>query len=107
MIDLLEILMIVCFGVSWPVSIYKSVKSRTAKGKSLLFEVIIWLGYVFGITRKLLQLSAGKAEGFLFYLALVFYVLNILEISADIILYFRNARLDKAAENNEKTEKYA
>ena len=32
MTDLLEALMIVCFGLSWPVSIMKSYKSRTAKG---------------------------------------------------------------------------
>ena len=52
MSDLLEALMIVCFGLSWPVSIYKSYTSRTAKGKSLFFEVFIWIGYVFGIGRK-------------------------------------------------------
>ena len=98
MIDLFEILMIVCFGVSWPVSIYKSYTSRTAKGKSLLFEVIIWTGYVFGISRKILQIRSGDAGGFLFYLALVFYVLNILEISVDIILYFRNRKLDISAD---------
>ena len=37
--DLLEALMILCFGISWPLSIYKSWKSRTAKGKSLTFEL--------------------------------------------------------------------
>ena len=52
MSDLLEALMIVCFGLSWPVSIYKSYTSRTAKGKSLFFEVFIWIGYVFVIGRK-------------------------------------------------------
>ena len=39
--DLLETLMIVCFGLSWPISIWKSWKSRTAQGKSLIFEVFI------------------------------------------------------------------
>lgn len=39
---LLEALMILCFGLSWPLSIYKSWTSRTAKGKSLYFEVFIW-----------------------------------------------------------------
>ena len=38
-----EILMLVCFGLSWPFNIAKSWKSRTAKGKSLIFEICKWL----------------------------------------------------------------
>ncbi len=58
-INLFEALMIICFGISWPISIYKSVKSRTAKGKSLSFELFVWVGYIFGITRKILQVNTG------------------------------------------------
>ena len=93
--DLLEALMIICFGLSWPVSIYKSYTSRTARGKSLFFEVFIWIGYVFGIWRKCLQMSSGEAFGWLFYMGLAFYILNIAEVSIDILLYFRNVGLDK------------
>ncbi len=101
MTDLLEALMILCFGLSWPISIRKSWISRTAKGKSLFFEFFIWLGYIFGITRKvLLYQQATGPLGFLFYLAWVFYVLNILEISVDMILYFRNVKLDKDREQS-------
>ena len=46
--------MLICFGFAWPVNIYKSYKSRTAKGKSVFFLLIIILGYVFGIINKLL-----------------------------------------------------
>lgn len=53
MTDLLEALMILCFGLSWPISIRKSLRSRTAKGKSLFFEFFIWIGYVFGICPKI------------------------------------------------------
>ena len=98
MLDLLEALMIIAFGISWPVSIYKSVVSRTAKGKSLFFEVFIWLGYIFGITRKILQLSQGGEFTGLFWLGFIFYVLNLVEITIDICLYFRNRRYDKLAE---------
>ena len=87
--------MIVCFGLSWPVSIYKSYTSRTAKGKSLFFEVFIWAGYVFGILRKFLLISQGGEFGAMFYIGLFFYVLNIAEVSVDIALYFRNIRLDQ------------
>ena len=44
--DLLEMLMIVCFGLSWPISIRKSWISRTAKGKSLFFEIFLLIGYI-------------------------------------------------------------
>ena len=67
------------------------------KGKSLLFEVFIWVGYVFGITRKVLlwQMAEGAALGFMFWLGAFFYVFNLLAISVDMLLYLRNARLDK------------
>lgn len=101
MVDLLEALMIFCFGLSWPISIRKSYISRTAKGKSLFFEFFIWLGYIFGITRKIILYINGYDGSWLFYLGGVFYVLNIIEITIDMALYFRNTRLDKLVEENE------
>lgn len=70
--EILETVMILAFGLSWPLSIYKSVKSRTAKGKSLQFEI--------------------------FVLSWVFYCLNFIEITIDMLLYFRNVKLDKENE---------
>ncbi len=94
--DLLEALMILCFGLSWPISIRKSWKSRTAKGKSLFFEFFIWVGYIFGIVRKFMLLAqATEPLGWLFYLGWAFYFLNIIEITVDMVLYIRNTRLDK------------
>lgn len=98
--DLLEALTIFCFGLSWPISIRKSWTSRTAKGKSLFFEVFLLIGYAFGITRKLIQVTTLGSSGFIFYLSFFFYVLNLIEISIDVALYFRNTRLDKAREQN-------
>lgn len=98
--NLLEALMILCFGLSWPISIRKSWISRTAKGKSLFFEVFIWIGYVFGIANKFLQYNANPERSWIFFLAWAFYFLNITEITIDIILYFRNRKLDKAREEN-------
>ncbi len=99
--DLFEAITIFCFGLSWPISIRKSLKSRTAKGKSLFFEVFLLIGYGFGIARKALMMTALDATGFLFYLSFFFYVLNALQISIDILLYFRNSRLDKLREAEE------
>lgn len=102
MTDLFEALMILCFGLSWPISIRKSWTSRTAKGKSLFFEIFLLIGYIFGIARKAIlfyeAVSAGQTESFLFYLGWFFYVLNFVEISIDVALYFRNVKLDKARE---------
>ena len=83
--DLLEALTIFCFGLSWPISIRKSYISRTAKGKSLFFEVFLLLGYACGIVRKIIQ----------FFLSSFFYVLNFVMISIDVALYFRNTKLDR------------
>ena len=102
MTDLLETLMILCFGISWPISIRKSWVARTAKGKSLFFEVFIWTGYIFGIVRKILLWNQAKITGahleFLFYLGWAFYMLNFVEISIDMLLYFRNVKLDRERE---------
>ena len=89
-----ETLMIICFGLSWPLSVYKSWKSRTAKGKSLQFEIFIWIGYIFGITKNFVKFFNGANE-WIFFLGWAFYFLNFLEITIDMLLYFRNVKLDK------------
>ena len=109
LIDLFEALTIFCFGLSWPISIRKSYVSRTAKGKSLFFEVFLLVGYAFGIARKIIQVSAlgyplassGTLGTIVFILSFVFYVLNFIEISVDVGLYFRNTKLDKLREAGE------
>ena len=83
---LAESFMLLCFGVSWPVSVYKSYKSHTAAGKSLVFMVVIVIGYLFGIAGKL-------ASGNVTYV-LALYGVNIAMVSTDILLYFRNRRYD-------------
>ena len=102
LVDLFEALTIFCFGLSWPISIRKSYISRTAKGKSLFFEVFLLIGYAFGIARKIIQVSVLGASGFVFYLSFFFYVLNFIEISIDVALYFRNVRLDKKRDAQEQ-----
>lgn len=90
-VQLLEIGMLVCFGLSWPFNIAKSLRSRTAKGKSTLFEMMIIVGYLFGLSGKFL---AGNIT-----YVVAFYVIDILLVSTDLILTFRNKRLDKEREN--------
>lgn len=102
--DLLEAVTILCFGLSWPLSIRKSLISRTAKGKSLFFEVFILVGYAVGMVRKGIQFFVMGSSGFLFFLSAIFYVLNFIEIAFDVALYFRNTRLDREREAAEKAD---
>ena len=89
-----ETVMIICFGLSWPLSVYKSWKSQTAKGKSLQFEIFIWIGYIFGITKNFIFYANGNAS-WIFFLGWAFYFLNFIEITIDMLLYVRNSKLDK------------
>lgn len=93
--ELLEIAMIVLFGASWPANVIKSYKARTAKGKSLLFLILIILGYLCGIAAKVFFTGAK-------WYVLFFYILNTLMVTADLILYFRNRRLDKSEEEKKQ-----
>ena len=96
--EILEVIMIVSFGASWPMNVMKSWKARTTKGKSLAFLCLILFGYVAGITGKFLNPAYMAAFASKWYV-LFFYVLNFIMVSADLILYFRNKRLDAQREN--------
>lgn len=78
--------MLCCFGFSWPFSILKSITSRSTKGKSLLFMVLIEFGYIFGIIHKVLN----NFNWVTYVYAVLFCV-----VLVDICLYFRNARIEK------------
>ena len=94
MAEILEVIMIVSFGASWPLNVIKSYKARTTKGKSLAFLLLIFFGYIAGIVAKLVN-ADFMAEIAKKWYVLFFYVLNFLMVGADILLYIRNRRLDK------------
>ena len=85
--ELLEAMMIISFGISWPLSIIRSYRSRSTKGKSVLFSFFILFGYLCGITSKFMTHT--------FNLAFYFYILNITMVTIDVCLYFRNRKLEK------------
>ncbi len=97
MSEILEIIMIVSFGASWPLNVMKSYKARTTKGKSLPFLLLILFGYIAGIASKFVNEGYMANIGQKWYV-LFFYFLNFIMVSADLIMYIRNYRLDKAAE---------
>ena len=94
MAEFLEIIMLICFGFSWPLNVVKSYKARTTKGKSLPFLCLIILGYIAGITSKFVN-AAYMAEFYKKWYVLFFYFLNIIMVIADLCLYTRNYALDK------------
>lgn len=93
--NVLEVLMVVCFGISWPLNIRKLLQSRTAKGTSVMFYFFIWTGYLFGLASKGIKAAHGGATPAYVWF---FYILNTLMVSFGILLYFRNKRLDQARE---------
>ena len=93
MAEILEVIMIICFGASWPFNVVKSYKARTARGKSPVFLCLIIFGYIAGITAKFLNETYMSAISEKWYV-LFFYFLNLLMVSADLVIYFRNRQLD-------------
>lgn len=100
MAEILEVIMIVSFGASWPLNVLKSYRARTTKGKSLAFLCLILFGYVAGIASKLINEAYMAQIGEKWYV-LFFYVLNFIMVGVDLLLYVRNYRLDhrKSGEN--------
>ena len=92
---MLETIMLVCFGFSWPMNLIKAYKAKTAKSTSLPFILLIITGYVAGISAKIVL-------GNLNYV-LVAYLLNLAIVSLNLVVYFRNAALDKKADKHERS----
>jgi len=82
-VSVFEIIMLTCFGLAWPFSIYKSYTSKEIKGKSALFLIALIIGYIAGIIHKLLYSLNG---------VVFLYILNLIMISIDLALYYRNKR---------------
>ena len=87
MAELCEGIMLACFGISWPLNVAKSLRARSAKGKSVFFEVVIIIGYIFGIIGKF---ASGSVN-----VVLALYFINIAVVGLDLALTIRNKHLDK------------
>ena len=85
--SILETIMLICFGCSWPLNLMKAYKSRTAKSTSLPFILLIITGYIAGITAKVLT---GQIN-----YVLVAYLINLAIVSLNLLVYFRNVFLDR------------
>lgn len=100
MSELLEITMIVSFGASWPLNVIKSYKARTTEGKSLGFLYLVFFGYIAGIASKFtneLYMASFSEKWYVLF----FYCLNFAMVGIDLVLYFRNRKLDKIRQNQQ------
>lgn len=87
--SLLEAVMMLCFGLSWPINVIKAYKARTAKGTSLPFILLITFGYLAGITAKIVT---GQIN-----YVLAVYLFNLAVVGLNIVVYFHNTALDRKA----------
>jgi len=87
---ILEATMLICFGLSWPINTMKAYKARSAKNMSLPFILLIIFGYLAGISAKIMMNQMNYV--------LVVYFLNLAVVSLNLMVYFRNKRLDEAME---------
>ena len=85
--SLFESIMLICFGLSWPISVYKSIRSKSAKGKSATFIIAIIIGYIAGITGKII----GGQGGYV----LIIYIFNLVMVSCDLVIYYINRNREK------------
>lgn len=89
--NVFEIIMMICFGSSWPFSIYKSYTSRSTQGKSVVFLYIVSAGYAAGILHKIFND---------YDFVIIFYIINLLLVITDIILFYRNLWIEKKTVSN-------
>ena len=89
---ILETIMLVCFGFSWPINLIKAYKARTAKSTSLPFVLLIIAGYIAGISAKIIMGNINYV--------LIAYLLNLAIVSLNLVVYFRNVALDKQVNKN-------
>lgn len=87
--SIFEALMLLSFGAAWPTQIFKSYTSRSTKGKSVLFLFIVIFGYLAGIVHKILYSRD---------IVMILYIINLVMVSTDIVLYYRNRALEKKSE---------
>lgn len=90
MSSIFEAAMLVCFGFSWPMNVRKAIIAKSAKGMSLAFILLIIVGYIAGITAKLMNHQINYV--------LAVYILNLVIVFTNLVVYFRNRALDRRSE---------
>lgn len=95
--EIFEFIMLLCFGISWPISVWKSIKTKSTDGKSVLFICAIIFGYICGIIGKIMDSGYNYV--------LIIYCFNLAVVTLDLVLYFRNKRLERSYKKDFKNQK--
>ena len=93
--QILEAVMLVCFGCSWPINLRKNYRAATAKSMSLGFILLSRLRRLpAGTIAKAVTVSNG---GIVHWYVWAVYIFNICVVSLNIPVDFRNRKLDEKA----------
>ena len=91
--QIFEFIMLACFGLSWPVSVYKSIKTKSTQGKSIVFIIAIIIGYISGVIGKIVNNQLSYV--------LIIYCVNLVVVMIDLSVFFVNRKNEmKKIENN-------
>ena len=83
---ILETIMLICFGCSWPISIFKSWRTKFVRGKSVIFLMLVFIGYLAGATGKVLR---ARHSGDLPEFTTLLYAFNAILVMIDLMLYYK------------------
>lgn len=97
MSEILEVIMLLCFGFSWPISLIRNIKAKSAKNMSLGFILLIIAGYIAGISSKLFTHNYSYV--------LIVYIFNLLVVGANLVIYFVNCAYDRQCATKRKPNK--
>ena len=75
-----EMVMLLCFGCSWPLAIAKTIRTRSVEGVSIYFISMVFVGYLAGIAYKLIVHFDG---------VIWLYAANGSMVLTEIILYIK------------------
>ncbi|MGI6070929.1 MAG: hypothetical protein ACOYBE_10930 [Blautia sp.] len=87
MANILEIIMLLCFGASWPINFRKALIAGTTKGTSLTFLCLVEIGYICGVAAKILGGNINYV--------LIFYGINLVVVAMNIGIYFVNRKKEQ------------
>jgi hypothetical protein len=87
--SIFEAIMMICFGISWPFSIAKAVRTKVVAGKSPLFMSIVFAGYLSGVIHKVVYCRDW---------IIILYLLNMVMVAVDLALYVRYSKVQSSSQ---------
>lgn len=83
--SLFEGFMLICFGASWPVAVWKTIRTKNVDSLSAVFLWLLFAGYVAGALSKLAAAWTGGPVS----PVIVLYLSNLLLVGVETVLYYR------------------